>query len=540
MSQTSVLKPYDDVKHTLESPVVKKMPSQHPDRPSVFTRPSNDDITNLTRVGPSHRPSTNFSEELPEQQAEIKNHLLTLNNPPKNKWRFISSCILVFVIGFADAAPGALLPKMEAYYHISYSVVSLIWICAAAGFIFVACISHLILKYIDRSRCSPIACFFLMVAYVISLSGGPFPLILVGFFSGGVGVAIVIAFINVFLSKFDKQSKYLAMFHGSYGVGATVSPLFATFMVNRGIKWHYVYIILVVLMFLTGIGNFLAFRGAQQDLHYWYEGGAPEITSGPADRNDDDLRTGQREVADTSSDEEAIDMQNLGPARAQMLVLGRAPAANDTTARQDMKEALKLPITWLLSMWVFFYQGGEVAIGGWIVTYLLDYRGADNTYGYVASGFWGGLALGRLFLTRPLHKYLGGRRGLMVISATTILLVVLTWVVPNNHVASVCVSLAGALIGPNYPLMITVVTQGMIPRRIQLVVLTIVSSFGLSGGALVPFIVGLLLQRFQSYVILPVFITVYSLMLIIWICLPNLERRRAMGTNHLTLWQKFW
>lgn len=511
---------------TLDSPVVIK----HAPRQVLFTRPSNDDVTNLTRVGgPSQA-----SDELPKQQGEVPISL-TLNCPPKNKWRVVTSCALAFVLGFADAAPGAILPHMESYYNISYSVVSLIWIVSAVGYIFVASISHLIQKYVGRNRNFPISGFFLIVAYSIILSGGPFPLILVGFFFSGVGVAMVVAFVNVFLAKFDKQSKYLAFFHGSYGVGATVSPLFATLMVNHGVKWNFFYIILVGFMIITATGAYLSFRGAQEDLYYWYEGHAALDQYNSTTEEEQDVLNTHREVADSSEDEEAIGMHNLGPHRVNPTAVPESQPAS-----QDMKLALKLPITWLLSMWVFFYQGAEVAMGGWIVTYLLDYRGANNTYGYVASGFWGGLALGRLFLTRPLHKYLGGRRALTVVSSLAILFLILTWVIPNNYAASACVCILGALIGPNYPLMITVVTLGMIPRRIQVVALTIVSSFGLSGGALLPFIVGILLQRFLSYVILPTFIITYSLMLLIWICLPNLERRRALGTSKLTLWQKFW
>ena len=32
----------------------------------------------------------------------------------------------------------------------------------------------------------------------------------------------------------DKQSKYLAYYHGGYGIGATISPLIATSIVNSG------------------------------------------------------------------------------------------------------------------------------------------------------------------------------------------------------------------------------------------------------------------------------------------------------------------
>lgn len=505
-------------------------------RPSVFTRPSNDDVTNLIRVGPSSYSTQDTSlphGQLPIQQpSEPEKKIMTAHYPTRNLWRIIAVCIWLTTGGFSDAAPGALLPYMEKYYDISYSIVSLIWISNAIGFIVVAAMSHKIQPWLGRSKSIPVGCIFSIIMYSIILSGGPYPLVVVGFFFGGIGLAIVLAQANVFLSKLDKQSKYLAFFHGSYGIGATVSPLIATAMVNSGVKWHYFYLLLLAMMILNAINVFLLFRNAEEDLKPWDEDEEHDPLMN--DYSNSSINTREREVADSSDEEEnAIGLQDLGPHLTTR-------EHDNRQVKNELVLALKHPLTWLISFWVFFYQGGEVSIGGWIVTYLLDYRGANNNYGYVASGFWGGLTLGRLILTRPLHKYLGARRSITVASALAITFVVLTWVVPNNNLASVFVSLLGVLIGPNYPLMITVVTQGMIPKKIQLVVLTIATSFGLSGGAVVPFVVGLLLQKFQSYVVLPVFIAVYSAMLLIWISLPNIERRKEIGSKELNLWQRFW
>lgn len=158
------------------------------------------------------------------------------------------------------------------------------------------------------------------------------------------------------------------------------------------------------------------------------------------------------------------------------------------------------------------------------MSYLLDSRGASNSYGYVLSGFWGGLTLGRLALTRPLHKYFGARRSIIVLSLFTIGAIILTWTIENNITLGVLVSLAGTMIGPTYPLMITIVSS-MLPRKIQVVCITIVTAFGSSGGALLPFLTGLGAEMVGTFVVLPVFIASYSVMLAIWLSLPNVEAK---------------
>jgi fucose permease len=40
----------------------------------------------------------------------------------------------------------------------------------------------------------------------------------------------------------------------------------------------------------------------------------------------------------------------------------------------------------------------EVTLGGWIVTYIINVRGGGPSSGYVSSGFFGGLTLGRIGL----------------------------------------------------------------------------------------------------------------------------------------------
>lgn len=482
-------------------------------RPPVFTRDSNEDVTQLVNLASAPQEGSVLP---PKQQNEKP--LMTANFPPRNKWRIISICLWSVAGGFSDAAPGALLPHIEAYYGINYTIVSLIWMSNAAGFILVACLSNKIQPWLGKRLSMTVGSCFSIAMYSIVLSGGPYPLVVAAFFLGGVGIAIVLTQSNIFLSKLDKLSKYLSFFHGSYGIGATVSPLAATSLVTGGVKWHYFYLINLALVLTATVLFWFSFDGADVDLKPW-------------DYSELDEKQPLRPATPDENLESGIQLQETQSKNPR-----KAPA--DT--KNDMRLALGSSTTWLVSLWVFFYQGGEVALGGWIVTYLLAYRNGPPSVGYVASGFWGGLTLGRLVLTRPLHKYVGARRSITMASLFSIVGVALTWAVPNVVAAGVFVSLAGVTIGPNYPLMIASVTSGIIPGRIQVVALTIATAFGSSGGAFFPFLVGLISQRVGAFVVLPVFLVLYSCMLFLWLCLPNVERRRKSGGKELNLWQHLW
>jgi hypothetical protein len=63
---------------------------------------------------------------------------------------------------------------------------------------------------------------------------------------------------------------------------------------------------------------------------------------------------------------------------------------------------MKLPaarITWLCAAFLLCYVGSEVALGGWIVQFMIKVRnGNEFASGMVSVGFWLGITLGRIVL----------------------------------------------------------------------------------------------------------------------------------------------
>lgn len=77
--------------------------------------------------------------------------------------------------------------------------------------------------------------------------------------------------------------------------------------------------------------------------------------------------------------------------------------SNDETKSGGLRAALlKLPaarVTWLCALFLLGYVGSEVALGGWIVTFMIRIRhGAPFASGMTATGFWLGITVGRLIL----------------------------------------------------------------------------------------------------------------------------------------------
>ncbi|KAL3303791.1 MFS general substrate transporter [Colletotrichum asianum] len=60
---------------------------------------------------------------------------------------------------------------------------------------------------------------------------------------------------------------------------------------------------------------------------------------------------------------------------------------------------LKSQTVLLGAFFIFAYQDAEVSIAGWVVSFLIDSRQADpDTIGFVSSGFWAGITVGRFLM----------------------------------------------------------------------------------------------------------------------------------------------
>ena len=273
----------------------------------------------------------------------------------------------------------------------------------------------------------------------------------------------------------------LGYMHGCYGIGGTVAPFIATSMVSSGIRWSFFYSITLGLSLINAIAFPAAFKGYEQELV------TEQIDIG---------------LSRTLSRQTTID-EKKG--------ILRAAVRNRTTV--------------LGALLIFAYQGAEVAISGWVISFLIDYRDGDSSQvGYVTAGFWGGITLGRFLLVAPSHK-IGDRISVVVLVAGTAAFQFLVWFLPNIIGNAVAVALIGLLLGPVYPCATSVFSR-LLPSHLQITSLGLIGSLGSSGGAIFPFLTGALAQKLGTVVLNPICIALCVVMEIAWLGLPRVVKRR--------------
>ncbi|KAI1334045.1 MFS general substrate transporter [Xylariaceae sp. FL0016] len=408
--------------------------------------------------------------------------LPSLTNPPRNKFRLATLCLMSMLGGLTDSAPGALIPYMETYYNIGYAIVSLIFVGNAFGFILAASFVDTIRQRLGRARALACSELCMALGFLPFILSAPFPVVVIGYFFIGFGFAIGLAISNVFCANLQRGTTMLGALHGSYGIGGTVGPLIATGIVTSGEgpkAWSHYYLLTFGLAILNAGLAAWSFR------HY-------EAESAAATASD---------LTQTAS---------ISSTRQQHV--------------SAMFTAFKSKVVLLGAIFIFAYQGAEVSISGWTISFLIATRnGNPSSVGYVTAGFWAGITLGRFALS-PLGARLGEKMFVYLLVAGAAVFQLLVWLVPNIVGEAVSLAIVGLLLGPVYPCAAALFARNL-SRKEQVSGLGVISAFGSSGGAVAPFTTGLLAQAAGTFVLHPIAIGLFGVMMLCWYGQPGMRKR---------------
>ncbi|KAH9847459.1 MFS general substrate transporter [Lenzites betulinus] len=389
----------------------------------------------------------------------------------KSLIHFLALCCCVFCMGWNDGTTGPMLPRIQANYHVNFAVVSLLFVCNTIGFISGAFANIYLTDKFGFGKVLVMGSLCQVVAYGMLSPAGPFPLMCAGFGLIGFGLSLQNAHCNGFVASLKRNAHTkMGFLHGSYGLGALVSPLVATQFAESSTHWSFHYLISMGLYILNTLLLWHVFRGRlQQDV--------------------------MEEEGEVGVNENAVVDSN------------------------KYKQVLGLKEVHILSVFSLIYVGVEVTMGGWSVTYILERRNGNSNAGYIASGFFGGLMLGRILLMW-LNKKIGERFALFLYALLAIFVEVTVWVVPSLIENAIAVSFVGLLLGPMYPILMNHSTT-ILPRWLLTACMGYIAAVGLAGSAILPFITGLLASKFGIASLQPFVVSMMSTLIVVWAIIPR-------------------
>ncbi|WP_244511548.1 L-fucose:H+ symporter permease [Luteibacter sp. UNCMF331Sha3.1] len=174
------------------------------------------------------------------------------------------------------------------------------------------------------------------------------------------------------------------------------------------------------------------------------------------------------------------------------------PALEETTEKADdsqhsLMDALKTPHVLFGVLGIFFYVGGEVSIGSFMINYL-QLPEIGNMSGEVAAShvafYWGGAMVGRFIGSALLAKF--SPRKLLAAFAVINMLLVITTMLTTGTVAVYSIVVIGLFNSIMFPTIFSLGIERMGPltgKASSLLIMAIV------GGALIPWIQGIIADQ---------------------------------------------
>ncbi|KAI0720738.1 MFS general substrate transporter [Cerioporus squamosus] len=386
----------------------------------------------------------------------------------KSLMHFFAICWTVFVLGWCDGTTGpcCLGCKPTITYVvlvalIGFAVVSLIFVMSACGFFLGAMANVYLTDKFGFGKVLLIGAILQAIAFIVISPAGSYPVICCAFVLSGFGLSLQHAHANGFVAALNSPTK-MGIMHGVYGSGALVAPLVSTQFAKSADHWSFHYIITVGLYLSVIACSWLVFRGKRQEV----------ILEESGERGTDD----------------------------------------DAANANKYKQILSLKEVHFIAAFALIYVGLEVTMGGWSVTYILEERNGSSSSGYIASGFFGGLMLGRVSLMW-LNKMLGNRLALFLYAVVAIGLEITVWLVPT-------VAFVGVVLGPMYPILMLHSTT-ILPRWLLTGCVGYIASIGQAGSAMLPFLTGLLASKFGIASLQPFIVSMISTLIVIWAVIPR-------------------
>lgn len=171
--------------------------------------------------------------------------------------------------------------------------------------------------------------------------------------------------------------------------------------------------------------------------------------------------------------------------------------------------------TWVYAAYLLVDVGAESTISGWVVAYMLRVRhGSTYASSICSSGFWAGMAVGRLALGVVTDR-LGVRYAVVIYLLLGPVLVLLFMLVRVLWVSMLSMTLLGFIMGPLFPSSIVQLVH-FLPKELHVGAVSFVASIGQVGGAILPYLLGAITQVAGLWVFPYMLLSQFVAMLLIW------------------------
>lgn len=394
------------------------------------------------------------------------------NNPKSNILKVLVAFIGFTVMGLTDSAIGALLPSIEQHYDLSDVQVSLAILIPFAGSLVSTVLSNWFHYQLGRGGVAILGVACMLCNYLCAQTCPPFPVLVMFFTVGGMGAGLLNGTLNAWIGAFADAHGVLGVLQGFYALGGIVGPALITYILSQGVPWYFYYRVMAIVAACLLVVDIYAFR-----------------KDGPQQYR-------EKCVEDDSSDEES--------------------------ESASFWDAFHLKQVWLLSALVYCYQGTEMGLSHWVVTYMIRARHGDpKKMGLISSCLWTGLTLGRIMLGFVTGRFKNQKRVVSIYFAAALVADLAFWFITGDIASSaVAIFAIGFFTGPAYPSAMILATS-ILPKRMHVPGISAATGLAGVGAAMFPVVIGAALSLLGAPSLQPIIFFFLSLTTCIWILMPS-------------------
>jgi MFS family permease len=241
----------------LEETITYSDPSRAPE---VHLRPAKSMERNTNTLSRLKYQKRNKDEHMAVEdgmsQSAQRRNLQSWNKPRRNAFRVSAVYCSFFVFGLNDGAYGALLPSLETYYRLSYTVVSLIFLSPLIGYTIASLLNSTIHINFGLRGVAILATCSHITAYAVISAHPPYPAVVVMYAIAGFGNGLIDGGWNAWIGNLEDANALQGFLSSSYSLGATISPIVATSIAEKqdwGWYTFYWFIVSLAVVALTGL-----------------------------------------------------------------------------------------------------------------------------------------------------------------------------------------------------------------------------------------------------------------------------------------------
>ncbi len=375
-------------------------------------------------------------------------------------------------IGIPDGALNITWRYIQPTFNVSLDSLGILLACAMAGRLIASFAAGRLIARIGMNGVLIIGAALLTIGAVGFVIAPSWEVLLIAALITWLGSGSLDAGLNTFVSA-NYSIGRLNWLHAAFGIGATVGPAIATYLITQlNVEWRWMYALLII----PGVITILLF----------------------------------------ALNRSGWQMQN------------QAAIATEGKTSAGIAETLRSPMVLLCMVLFFAYGGAELGTGQLANTLFVDGRQIDQqTAGFWISLYWALFTLGRLIMgvvadKIPVNLLLRGSMIGGVIGAG------LLWISPTPAVGFIGLGLMGFAFAPMFAALVAAT-----PKRVgaRLAANTIGFQVGMAGlgAAVIPGIAAAVATRAGLTVIAPVIFIITALVLVVYEIILWRERTAARG-----------